>query len=153
MSGTNGSVARPDSEYDVLCDDVGTFLRRYTAEGGATAVTDTGLDGTTPYVPTGDVRRCEETAAASPAIDSTAQRQTGAGAVTVPAGARSVTVLVYAGAPTVAIGGGAPVPFPTGAAASWSVDRGGPAGEQLADAFVATGAAGDDFAVLTTREI
>lgn len=36
MSGTNGSVAiaRPDNEYDVLCDDVGQFLRRYTTEDG-----------------------------------------------------------------------------------------------------------------------
>lgn len=55
MSGTNGSVAiaRPDNEYDVLCDDVGYFLRRYTTEGGAPVTTDTELDGATPYVPTG----------------------------------------------------------------------------------------------------
>ncbi|WP_327415394.1 hypothetical protein [Streptomyces sp. NBC_01233] len=155
MSGTNGSVAiaRPDNEYDVLCDDVGQFLRRYTTEDGAPVTTDTALDGTTPYVPTGVVHRCEDAATANPVIDSTIQRQTGVGNITITAGARSVTVNVYAGAPTVAIGGGTAVALPAGTSLTWSVDRGGDTGETLQDAFVFTGAAGHDFIVTSTREI
>ena len=154
MSGTNGSVAiaRPDNEYEQLCDDNGPFLRRYTIEDGAPVTTDTELDGTTAYTPTGTVRRCADVAAANPALDSTVQRQTGAGTVTIAAGARSVTVNVYAGAPTVAIGGGTAVALPAGTSLSWSVDRGGDAGESLADEFTFTGAAGHDFIVASTRE-
>ncbi|MGY5034366.1 hypothetical protein ACWC9U_26615 [Streptomyces sp. 900116325] len=155
MSGTNGSVAiaRPDNEYEQLCDDNGPFLRRYTTEDGVPVTTDTRLDGTTAYVPTGTVRRCEDIATANPAIDSTIQRQTGAGNVTIAAGARSVTVNVYAGAPTVAIGGGTAVALPAGTSLSWAVDRGGDAGETLQDAFVFTGAVGHDFIVSSTREV
>jgi hypothetical protein len=157
MSGTSGSVAvaAPDDEYEILCDDVGAFLRRYSTEDGATVVTDTELDGTTDYTPTGTVVRCgaETAPAANPQIDSTVQRQTGAGNVTIPAGARSVTVVVYAGAPTVAIGGGAAVSLAAGTSLTWGVDRGGAAGEQLQDAFVFTGAAGADFLVTSTREV
>ncbi|GAA2946027.1 MULTISPECIES: hypothetical protein [Streptomyces] len=156
MSGTNGSVAiaRPDNEYDVLCDDVGQFLRRYTTEDGAPVTTDTELDGVTGYTPTGTVRRCEDTvAAANPVIDSTVQRQTGAGTLTIAAGARSVTVNVYAGAPTVAIGGGTAVALPAGTSLTWAVDRGGDTGETLQDAFVFTGAAGHDFIACSTREV
>jgi len=89
---------------------------------------------------------------AGPGIASTAQRQTGAGAVTIAAGARSVTLMVYAGAPTVAIGTGPAVAFPAGTTATWAVDHGQNDGEQLQDAFTFTGAAADDFAVLSTRE-
>jgi hypothetical protein len=157
MSGTNGSVAAPaapDEEYEVLCDDAGTFLRRYATEDGATVTVDTALDGVTDYVTTGTVRRCEAPAApANPVLDGTIQRQTGAGTVTVPAGARSVTLIVYAGSPTVAIGGGAAVPVAAGTSLTWGVDRGGDAGESLQDAYVFTGAAGADLLVTTTREV
>ncbi|WP_411092320.1 hypothetical protein [Streptomyces sp. 049-1] len=157
MSGTSGSVAAatPDDEYEILCDDAGSFLRRYSTEDGATVVTDTKLDGTTAYTTTGDVARCDAEAApaANPQIDSTIQRQTGAGTVTIAAGARSVTLVVYAGAPTVAIGGGTAVTLAAGTSLTWSVDRGGDAGEQLQDAFVFTGVAGADFLVTTTREV
>ncbi|MGY3199711.1 hypothetical protein [Streptomyces sp. TE5632] len=157
MSGTSGSVAAatPDDEYEILCDDVGSFLRRYSTEGGATVVTDTELDGTTAYVPTGTVVRCdaEQAPAANPVIDSTIQRQTGAGTVTIAAGARSVTLVVYAGSPTVAIGGGAAVTLAPGTSLTWSVDRGGDAGETLQDEFVFTGVAGSDFLVSSTREV
>lgn len=150
MAGTSGSVSgsAPDAEYEILCDDAGAFLRRYTTLDGALVAVDTTLDGTTAYAPTGTVVRCGSPP--GPALESTAHRQTGPGAVTVPAGARSVTVLVYAGAPTVAIGGGAPVPFPSGSSGTWGVDQGG---ERLRDEFVITGAAGSDVAVLTTREV
>ncbi|MDI9829688.1 hypothetical protein [Streptomyces sp. KAU_LT] len=157
MSGTSGSVAAatPDDEYEILCDDVGSFLRRYSTEGGATVATDTELDGTTPYTPTGTVVRCDAatTPAANPQIDSTIQRQTGAGNVTIAAGARSVTLVVYAGSPTLAIGGGAAVTVAAGTSLTWGVDRGGDAGESLQDAFVFTGVAGSDFLVTSTREV
>ncbi|MEV5047351.1 hypothetical protein AB0N20_22615 [Streptomyces griseoincarnatus] len=84
-------------------------------------------------------------------VASAAQRQTDAGAVTVAAGARSVTLMVYAGEPTADIGGAGPVGFPAGSTATWSVDQGGDPGETLDEEFVFTGAAGDDFTVLTTR--
>ncbi|KAA9379614.1 hypothetical protein F5972_08130 [Microbispora cellulosiformans] len=156
MSGTSGSVstAAPDREFEILCDDNGAFLRRYTVDStGTTAPVDTLLDGTTAYTVAGAVTRCQEQAAPNPQVASTAQRQTGAGTVNVAAGARSVTFMVFAGAPTVSIAGGAAVPFPAGSTATWSVDRGGDAGEGLADAFAFTGVAGSDFAVLTTREV
>lgn len=156
MSGTSGSIAAAaaDAEYEILCDSVGPFLRRYTTEDGTTAVLDTTLDGTTPYVPAGAVGRCQaEPQAANPQIDATIQRQPGVGTVTIAAGARSVTVVVYAGAPTVAIGGGTAVALTSGTSLTWGVDRGGDAGEQLQDAFVFTGIAGSDFLVTSTREV
>lgn len=153
MSGTSGNVAAAavDDEFKILCDDVGSFLRHYSVQDGAITAADFELDGT-PYTPTGVVTVCAQEAAAGPQIDSTAQRQTGPGLVAIPAGARSVTIMVFAGSPTVAIGGGAAVAFPAGSSATWSVDRGGD-GEQLQDEFVFTGAAADDFAVLSTREV
>ncbi|PWI06528.1 hypothetical protein DIZ27_32830 [Streptomyces sp. NWU339] len=157
MSGTSGSVAvaTPDGEYEVLCDDTGAFLRRYSTEAGATVVTDTELDGTTAYTPTGAVVRCDsqEPPAPNPLIDSTIQRQTGTGTVTIEAGARSVTLVVYAGEPTVTIGDGPAVPLAPGTSLTWSVDRGGPTGEQLQDAFVFTGVTGSDFLVTSTCEV
>lgn len=154
MAGTSGSVAglRPDAEYEILCDDNGAFLRRYTTEDGAPVLVDTALDGTTAYAPVGTVRRCDG-AAPNPVLDSTLQRQTGAGTVTVPAGARSVTLVVYTGNPTVTIGGAAAVTVGPGTALTWGVERGGEAGESLQDAFVFTGIAGSDFLVSTTREV
>jgi hypothetical protein len=155
MSGTNGSVAiaRPDNEYDVLCDDVGQFLRRYTTEDGVPVTTDTELDGVTGYVPTGTVRRCEDTATVNPVLDGTLQRQAGAGTVTIPAGARSVTLIVLAGTAAVAIGGGAAVTVPAGTSLTWGVDRGGDTGESLQDAYGFTGVAGSDLLVSATREV
>lgn len=160
MAGTSGSVSvgTPDAEFNILCDDDGAgvvtpFLRHYQSDGaGGLATTDYELDGTTPYGVTGTVGVCAAQSAANPEIVSSAERQTGAGSVTVPAGARSVTLLVFAGSPTVEIGGGAAVAFPAGTTATWSVDRGGASGESLVDEFVFTGAGGDDFVVLTTRE-
>ncbi|MFD8509712.1 hypothetical protein ACFV27_01000 [Streptomyces antimycoticus] len=149
------AAATPDDEYEILCDDVGSFLRRYSTEDGATVTTDTTLDGTTAYVPTGAVVRCdaEQAPVPNPPIDSTLQRQTGAGTVTISAGARSVTVVVYAGSPTISIGGGAAVTVAAGTSLTWSVDRGGDGGEQMQDAFVFTGVVGSDFLVSSTREV
>lgn len=90
---------------------------------------------------------------ANPEIDSTLQRQTGVGAVNIPAGARSVTVTVLAGNPTAAIGGGAAVTLVPGLTLTWAVETGGPDGEVLQDAFAFTGVAGSDFLVNTTREV
>lgn len=66
MSGTGGSVSTsaPDREYEVLCDTaadgtVTPFIRRVSVDGtGNTTVTDTTLDGTTAYTPTGTVGVC-----------------------------------------------------------------------------------------------
>ena len=156
MAGTSGSISTPapksDTEFAVLCDDNGAFLRRYVDAGGAApTVVDTLLDGSTTYAPVGTVRLCS--AAPNPQVESTVQRQAGAGTVTVAAGARSVTVTVVAGAPTVAIGSGAAVTLPAGSSFTWGVDRGGDPGEALQDAFVFTGAAGADLLVHTTREL
>lgn len=156
MSGTSGSVAvsTPDGEYVVLCDDDSSFLRRYTTLGGEPVVTDTDLDGVTPYTPVGLVTRCDSVRAPlpNPEIGPTIQRQTGAGAITIAEGARSVTVVVYAGAVTAAVGGGGAVPLAAGTSLTWSVDQGGGSGERLQDALVFTGVAGSDFLVTSTRE-
>ncbi|MGJ3558839.1 hypothetical protein ACR6C2_07620 [Streptomyces sp. INA 01156] len=105
-------------------------------------------------MPAGTVVRCdaEQAPAANPVIDSTIQRQTGAGTVTIAAGARSVTLVVYAGAPTVAIGGGAAVTLAPGTS---DLER-GPRWrrrETLQDEFVFTGVAGSDLLVTSTREV
>lgn len=141
---------------DQTADDCVPFLRHlvHDCDGQVTASTDTELDGTTPYTPTGTVVRCgsEQTLQPAPQIASTVQRQTDAGTVTIAAGARSVTVVVYAGTPTVSLGGDTPVPLPAGTSLTWSVDRGGPASERLVDEFTFTAAAGDDLLVTSTRE-
>ncbi|MEU4406193.1 hypothetical protein AB0F88_16855 [Streptosporangium sp. NPDC023963] len=154
MTGTSGSVAGTsrDAEYEILCDNNGAFLRRYTTEGGAAVVTDTTLDGTTAYAPVGTVLRCG-VPTPNPVIDATIQRQSAAGNVTIAVGARSVTLVVYAGAPTVSIGGGPAVAVPAGTSLSWGVERGGDAGEALQDAFVFTWVTGSDFLVTSTREM
>ncbi|MBL0777842.1 hypothetical protein G6541_11080 [Streptomyces albidoflavus] len=159
MAGTGGSVAgkAADVEYEVLCDDqdgtVVPFLRRYALDdAGALVPVDTDLDGAA-YTVVGTVTRCAPPGAApNPAVGGTLQRQVGAGTVTVPAGARSVTLVVYSGTPTVAIGGGSAVPVAAGTSLTWGVDRGGPAGETLQDAYVFAGAAGSDFLVSFTQE-
>lgn len=154
MAGTSGSVAagRPDVEYEVLCDDSGAFLRRYTDDGtGGLTPADVTLDGGS-YTPVGAVRRCEPPAAVSPALDGTVQRQIGAGAVTIPAGARSVTLVVLAGTASVVIGSLPAVTVPAGTSLTWGVDQGGAGGEQLRDAYVFTGVTGSDLVVTSTRE-
>ncbi|MFI0934581.1 hypothetical protein ACH4RG_23025 [Streptomyces sp. NPDC021019] len=81
-------------------------------------------------------------------LDSTAQRQTNAGTVTIASGARSVTLTVLTGPVTVNLGQGVTT-IPTGVTLTWSVD--GP-GETLAEAFAFTGVAGSDFLVISTRQ-
>ncbi|MGC5410555.1 hypothetical protein ACPXCX_43640, partial [Streptomyces sp. DT225] len=150
-----------DCEVVALCDvadgeEPHSFLRTVCRDctGAVISVLDTELDGVTAYTPIGDVVRCgaAPAPAANPQLTSTAQRQTGAGAVTIGAGARSVTLVVYAGAPTISIGGAAAVPLAAGTSLSWGVDQGGPDGEELADAFTFAGVAGSDFLVTSTRE-
>ncbi|MFC4060246.1 hypothetical protein ACFOWE_18230 [Planomonospora corallina] len=147
-------AASRDLEYEVLCDDNGAFLRRYTVDDtGVLVPEDATLDGA-DYAAVGTVRRCEAPAAPpNPVLDGTLQRQAGAGTVTVPAGARSVTLVVLTGTAVVAIGGGAAVPVPAGTSLTWGVDRGGDAGESLQDAYAFTGVAGSDFLVSSTREV
>lgn len=157
MAGTGGSTstATRDREFEILCDDVGEFLRRYTvAEDGTVVPVDTELDGTTTYVVIGTVRRCvAPRVPANPAIIGTIQRQQGAGTVTIPAGARSITVVVASGTASVAIGVAPAVLIPQGASFTWGVDRGGPDGETLQDAYAFTGVASSDFYVSSTREV
>lgn len=81
-------------------------------------------------------------------LDSTVQRQTNAGTVTVAAGARSVTLVVLTGPVTVNLGQGV-MTIPAGVTLTWAVD--GP-GETLAEAFAFTGVAGSDFIVTSTRQ-
>lgn len=81
-------------------------------------------------------------------LDSTVQRLTGAGSITIPVLARSVTVTVLAGTASVNLGQGATL-IPAGATLTWAVDG---AGETLAEAFTFTGVAGSDFIVHTTRQ-
>jgi hypothetical protein len=155
VAGTSGSVAgRPDAEPEILCDDNGAFLRRYTVDdSGALVPKDATLDGA-DYNAVGTVRRCEAPATPpNPVLDGTLQRQTGAGTVTIPAGARSVTLVVLTGTAAVAIGAGAPVTVPAGTSLTWGVDRGGDTGESLQDAYAFTGVAGSDFLLSSTREV
>lgn len=61
VAGTVSRCNDIDTETQVLCDDVGSFLRRlsYSAVTGLLIGTNTTtLDGSTPYTPTGTVRNC-----------------------------------------------------------------------------------------------
>lgn len=82
-------------------------------------------------------------------LDSTVQRQTNAGAITIAAGARSVTVTVISGPVTVTSLGQGSTSLPTGVTLTWAVDA---AGETLLDTFTFTGVAGSDFVVNSTRQ-
>lgn len=60
MAGTNASyagIASADIEYEILCDDNGSFLRVFV-DG---LPTDLALDGVTPYVVAGTVKACNST--------------------------------------------------------------------------------------------
>ena len=60
-AGAATNASQRDDEYKILCDTVGTFLRRYrTSSAGAITITDTTLNGTTAYVPVGAVTVCPE---------------------------------------------------------------------------------------------
>lgn len=145
----NPTVA--DREFEVLCDTVGSFLRRYSvSSAGVVTTTDTTLDGTTAYVPVGAIGVCKIDA--NPVINSTLVRQTGVGVQTIVVGARSITVTVLAGNPTVSIGGGPAVVLVPGLSMTWDIDYGGKNGETLAQAFTFTGNASSDFYVHTIRE-
>lgn len=144
----------------LLCDvEIGIstpFLRRLTYAPGADVATvvDTALDGVTPYVPAGDVSVCGSATSGNPLISSTVIAHDGVGATTgiVPSGARSITLTVLSGTVDVVIGAEPPVTLPPGSW-SWSVDRGGPGGERLADVFEFIAVNGDVFTVHTTREL
>lgn len=66
MAGTTGSISTntsaPDVEYEILCDDVGSFVRSYVRNSnGSITVVDMALDGVTAYVTTGNVGQCSST--------------------------------------------------------------------------------------------
>lgn len=49
-----------EQQIVVLCDDNGSFLRKYAiAHGGATVAVDTALDGVTAYTPVGTIKICQ----------------------------------------------------------------------------------------------
>jgi hypothetical protein len=58
VSPVDCTMALPESQTVMLCDDGGPFLRRYTFTGGQAAYEDVALDGQTPHVVTGTVRAC-----------------------------------------------------------------------------------------------
>lgn len=141
-----------DAEFEVLCDDVTSFLRKYTVDSlGVTTFIDTTLNGVTAYVPVGTVKVCT-CSQTNPAIKSTIVEQVGAGIQTILAGARSITVQVITGSPTLRIGVNPIVTLKAGMTLSWGVDMGGPIGETLLEDFVFTGIVGSDFYLTTTRE-
>lgn len=60
----------PEAETVTLCDDGGTFLRRYTFLNGTATYEDVALDGQTPHVVTGTVGACTGTGGAGDACCS-----------------------------------------------------------------------------------
>jgi hypothetical protein len=59
-SGTVNVGNRRDIFAEILCDTVGTFLRRFQEDdAGVVTIVNTTLDGTTVYVPVGAVARCD----------------------------------------------------------------------------------------------
>ena len=64
MANTHGIITQAggvgfDTEWTILCDDNGPFLRRYAADSdNAVTPTDTALDGVTAYTPVGNVVLC-----------------------------------------------------------------------------------------------
>jgi hypothetical protein len=148
------SVAVND-DWEILCDTLTSFLRRYTRNttGTVTTITDTTLDGTTVYVPVGLVSVCRNTEV-NPTILGSINRVTGSNILIIPAGARSVTVTVLAATaanPYMHINGAPLVVLPAGITLSWGVERGGPVGEALTGAYSFQGDIGTDFIVTTTR--
>ncbi|TFV33232.1 hypothetical protein E4K10_30735 [Streptomyces sp. T1317-0309] len=129
MAATVGSLSipTPDTEFVVLCDAQadGTavpFLRRYTSSAlGAVAVTDTGLDGTTSYTPTGTVTACLPGA---PSVVEPHGVENTDWNLAANAGTQSITLLVYSGTVNVTTGDGT-LTVPAGASMSWSVDGDG----------------------------
>lgn len=155
-----------DSEPVILCDNNGPFLRTFHyTDGVVTSAVDTDFQ-LGPYVPVGPIVKCPETVSITGEVEikndtgnpvpvttaaqtaaSTIQRQTGAGAIAIPAGAKSVTFISLAGAPTIQVGAGTPVAVPAGATLTWSVDD---RNQTLTDTFTGTGIGGDDFIIITT---
>lgn len=93
----------------------------------------------------GDVTACTAT---TTNVDNTIQRQTGVGAIVIPAGAQSITVTVAAGNPTVTVNGDPAVTLLPGMVMTWGVVA---SGQQLLNAHTFTGVVGSDFYVTTTR--
>jgi hypothetical protein len=148
------------------CDDVagdGSVIARYVeligvnSDGSLTSLGYWTEDFTSPYDPVSPIP-CPgggaTIAAPNPEIAGTLAHADGAGAqtVNVPAGARSITVTVHEGTADVQVGTDPVVALPPGSY-TWAVDRGGPAGERLAQAYSVSGGAGDVFTVHSTREV
>lgn len=157
MSGTAGSISitGSDAEFAFLCDDDGAgavtpFLRRYTTSStGAVTVTDTELDGSTPYAPAGTVGACAAPAAAPVELAAHGTQDT-AWSLAANPGTVSVTLVVYAGAVTATTAEGA-LTVPAGATLTWSGED-EPGGGLLAGTLSIDGAAPASWHVIwTTR--
>lgn len=60
IGGSGSSATTSDAEYQILCDDNGSFLRRIVRDSAGTiTITDTTLDGVTVYAPVGTVKLCQ----------------------------------------------------------------------------------------------
>lgn len=57
-SSSSGVTQSTSIQSEILCDTVTSFLRTYTTSGGVVTVSDTTLDGLTPYSPVGTVGVC-----------------------------------------------------------------------------------------------
>lgn len=165
-----GAGAADGGPVEVLvecrCDDVagdGSDIFRFVeliavaADGTLTSLGYWTEDLSSPYDPVSPIP-CPgggaTIAAPNPEIAGTLAHADGAGAqtVNVPAGARSITVTVHEGTADVQVGTDPVVALPPGSY-TWAVDRGGPAGERLAQAYSVSGGAGDVFTVHSTREV
>lgn len=158
-SGTGDLTPRLDAEQTLLCDvgpggellGLALVVYLYNNETGVAPVPSL-VDPETgaPYVVLGTLQPCATGSGGggtTEVLDSTVQRQVGAGNIVIAAGARSVTVTILTGDVTVDLGQGVTT-LPAGNAFSWSADS---AGGSLSDAFTFTGVAGSDFIVQSTR--
>lgn len=145
MAGTVGSVsvASPDAEFVVLCDDDGAgnvtaFVRRFiTSPTGSVSTTDTELDGVTPYAPAGTVGLCTAPVPDPVDIETHGAQDTDWTLAAHP-GAQSVTLVVYQGTVTVTTPEGS-LTVPAGTTLTWGVD--GEADGQLSGTLAIDGTA------------
>lgn len=89
---------RRDTTTEVLCDNNGAFLRRYTInDAGVVTIINTLLDGTTAYVPVGTVKTCSPASNASTLTWSTINAGSGVVAVGLNSEGWTATLNVASG--------------------------------------------------------
>lgn len=133
---------------EILCDDNGSFIRKYIQDAAGIVLDVVDLDlGGAPYAVSGTVFDCDNPPVVFQELTSSVERLTGAGSIAVPGGYKSVTIVVLMGNPTVTINGDPAVTLVQGMSLTWAVDD---RSESLLDPFTFTGFAGSDFIVTTT---